>query len=181
MNNPWKKLSSKNIYNSKFGFTFREDKVINPSGKESTYIVLDGKGFVAVLPLTIKKEVVMVRQWRYPINKETLEIPAGKIDKQEALLKAAKRELKEETGMTGGNWISLGDYYAANGVAYLHGHLFIATNINPGNNSPEETESIEIELHPFSRVYDMVLKNQINDDRTITAVLLAKTLYGHLL
>jgi ADP-ribose diphosphatase len=175
MKNPWKTLASKEVYRTSFGYSLREDKVINPAGKESTYTVLDGKEFVVILPLNDNDEVTLVRQWRYTINKETLEVPAGKIDfPGESPQKAAIRELKEETGLTAKNWTYLGAHYSSNGVTSLKGHIYVATELERKKPMPDEDEVFEIETLPFSRVYTKVLTNEIDDARSILAILLAK-------
>jgi 8-oxo-dGTP pyrophosphatase MutT (NUDIX family) len=103
MKNPYKTLSKKIMYKSEF-LTVREDQILN-GNKKGIYSVIfrNGKGGISVIAKDKKGDFYLVKQWRYPINKEAIEFVAGKIDKNETPLQAAKRELFEETGLTSGD------------------------------------------------------------------------------
>lgn len=76
MTNPWKTVKKNYIYENKFGYKLRDDDVTTPSDKPGKYMVLESTGYVTIVALTHHKEVILTRQWRYPIEEESLEIPA---------------------------------------------------------------------------------------------------------
>ncbi len=96
--NPWKKISSQKIYQNQW-FSLREDQVISPGGEKSIYGVVETSPAIAIVPLTSKLETYLVGQYRYPLNTYSWEVPEGGADPDESNLEAAKRELKEETGL----------------------------------------------------------------------------------
>ena len=90
---------------------FRVDEVVLPNGKHATREYMDHPGAVAVLPFLDKETVVMVRQFRHPMGRVTIEVPAGKLDKGERPLASVKRELQEETGYRAGKIIKLNSFW----------------------------------------------------------------------
>ena len=105
--NPWKTLSSRPIYENPW-LRLREDQVIRPDGKEGIYGVVDTRLAVGVIALTPEKEIFIVGQWRYPLNRYSWEIIEGGGDPNEDGLVTAKRELKEEAGLVAETWRTLG-------------------------------------------------------------------------
>ncbi len=176
MKNPWETLSSKTIYNGFLGHKVRIDDVIGPSGNENEYFVVELKDNATILGITEDKKVVMERTWRYPIEKEILELPVGGIEKGEESLDAAKREFKEETGYTSEDWTFLGSHFENDGFCTARCNIFLAKNVIAGKaENCDENELLEVELMDFEVLRKMVEEGKIEDVRTKIAVLLAVT------
>ena len=173
MKNPWKKISRSTVYRGFLGHKVHIDKVISPSGKESEYFVLEVKDNAVIIGLTKDNKVVIERAWRYPINKEILELPVGGIEEGESPLEAAKREFKEETGYTSNEWIFLGNHFGNDGFCTVKSNIFLAKNVVAGKiENSDENEKIEVELIAFNKLKKMVLDNDIEEVRTKMGVLL---------
>lgn len=178
MTNPWKKISSSVLYKNKYGYTLREDSVVTPAGTNGGYMVFESKGFVSIVATTPDNKIIMVKQWRYPIEKETLEIPTGTIEDNNDPLETAKRELLEEVGGVSENWQKLTSYWIGNGAMKIRGHVYWAKNVTIGKSHQEETEKISITLENFEVIKARVMNGEIDDERTIIGVLLAGALIG---
>lgn len=178
MKNPWRKKTSSVLYKNKYGYTLREDKVVTPAGTDGSYMVFESKGFVSIVATTIDNKIIMVKQWRYPIEKESIEIPAGTIEDDTDPLETAKRELLEEVGGISEHWQKLTSYWIGNGALRIQGHLFWAKNVSIGKSSQEDTEKISTILKDFGVVNEMILNGEIDDERTIIGVLMLKNFIG---
>ena len=148
------------------------DSVTLPNGNTSGREVVLHNGAVAIVALTENNELIMERQFRYPFNEVIWEIPAGKIDKGETdPLKAAERELREETGITAKKMTYLGDYYSSPAILSEKIRMYLATELTYGEKELDEDEFLEIERIPIQRVVDMIFENKIPDGKTQAAVL----------
>jgi len=173
MINPWKLVKENIIYQNKFGYTLRDDDVITPAGKPGKFMVLESRGFAVVIAITKENKIIMVRQWRYTMGRECLELPAGGINKDEDNLIAAKRELEEETGAISDDWQEIKSYWLGNGAMRVKGHIFLAKNAKlTGTIHTDDTEKIIIETYTYSELMDMINKNIITDDRSLLSLLL---------
>lgn len=173
--NPWKTIKRKVVYEDKYGYKLREDEVRTPSGSKGKYTVFEGSGYVVIVAINSHNQVFLVRQWRYTIEEESLELPAGTIDKNESPLKTAKRELKEEVGVTSNEWIDLGWHWLGNGVMNIKGHVFLALNIKVyDSNSLEDDEKLKVEKIDFNDAIRRVYRGDFRDLRTQIGLLLAK-------
>ncbi len=170
--NPWKTVSSKEVYKNAW-IRVREDQVIRPDGKPGIYGVVEFPGSAGIVALNDKKEIALVGQWRYTLNRYSWEIPTGAIDKGESPLEAAKRELHEESGLSAKQWKTLGTMDTSNGVTNEVAHLFLATDLTQGANAPEAVEDFAFQWIPFERAVDMVLKNEITESLSIATILRA--------
>ena len=138
--------------------------------------VVEHPGGVCVAALTDDRELLFVRQFRYPYGKEVLELPAGKRDKNgEDPLTCGKRELLEETGATAAEYRYLGELYPTPGYCDEIIHLYLARQLSFGDACPDEDEFLAVERIPLETAVQMVLDNEIPDAKTQTAVL--KTYY----
>lgn len=178
MKNPWKTIKKNVVYANKYGFILRDDDIINPKGNKGKYMVLEHPGYVFIVPLTSKLQVVLIKQWRYPIESESLELPTGAIDKKDEKkdpLETAKRELSEETGGSSKDWIFLGSHWLGNGFLRKRGYAFLALDTKLSQKpKPEETEQIEVHLMNFDKAIKEVVANNFQDYRTKLGLLLAK-------
>ncbi len=154
-------------------FTAYLDEVELRTGKTSRRLKIDHPEAVAIVPFKDSEHIVMVRQWRYAIGEETLEIPAGKIDPGESIDDAVQRELMEETGYRAGVVSPLISYFPA--IAYSNEliHIFIARDLKPQESILDEDEISAIDIVPVTRALEMVRKGIIRDGKTIIGILCA--------
>lgn len=177
--NPWVTVKENIIYTNKFGYTLKDNDVITPAGKPGKFMVLEHTDYAAIVPITSDGNLVMVKQWRYSIGKQTLEIPAGGGNINEEPLLTAKRELLEETGASGDNWKLLSEFWTANGCAKMKGRIFLATDVQINQKAHnDDTETTEVELVPFEKAVQMVKNQEFDEGRTIMGILLAKEALG---
>ena len=173
--NPWKTIKKKVIYKDKYGFKLREDEVITPSGSKGKYTVFEGRGYVVIVAINSHNQVFLVRQWRYPIEEESLELPSGTIDKNESALKTAKRELREEVGATSREWIDLGWHWLGNGVMKIKGYVFLALNTKVhGTSNLKDDEKLKVEKMGLNEAIENAARGNFHDLRTQISLLLVK-------
>ena len=151
-----------------------KDNVALPNGNEATREVIRHIGAVCVVPVTDDGQVVMERQYRYPIDTVISEIPAGKLDsKDEDRLEAAKRELKEETGYSADKWVDMGIYYPAAAYSDERITMYLATGLHKGEQKLDEDESLNVEIIPIENLVDDIMSGRITDGKTQVAILKA--------
>lgn len=161
------------------GIILNIDHVTNelPNGKLAKREVIVHVGASAVLPIDDVGNVYLVRQFRAPLEKVLLEIPAGKLDHPgEDRLSAAKRELAEETGLEAENWLHLTDTYNAAGYSNECISLYLARGLKKGASHPDDDEFLNLIRLPFEEALDMVLRGEIRDAKTQITLLMAKEL-----
>lgn len=163
-----KSISSEKVFKGHV-IDVRVDVVEMPDGKTALRDIVDHPGGVGVLALTDDNKIIMVRQYRKPIEKAIYEIPAGKLDKNEEPLKCGKRELEEETGYKAKEFISLGHMYPTPGFANETTHMFLARGLYKGEVHPDEDEFLDVEMFEINKVKEMIMNNEINDAKTIIA------------
>lgn len=163
-----KKINSKCVYNGRIIDVFY-DEVMLPDNTKSFREVVRHNGGVTVLAINDDK-IVMVQQFRYPINKLTLELPAGKLEKNENPLECAKRELEEETGFIADNWESLGYIDPSAGFSDEKLYLYKATNLTQKAPIKIEGEFINFMEIDKKEVINKVNNGEINDAKTICAL-----------
>lgn len=167
-------VSSEHVFD---GIILHIDHLTNrlPNGKLAKREVARHIGAAAVLPMDADGNVYLVRQFRAPVSRVLLEIPAGKLDyKGEDRLEAAKRELREETGLTAGSWTHLNDMLSTVGFCDECISIFLARDLHAGDCDPDEDEFLNVVKLPLSEAVDMVMSNEINDAKTICALMIAR-------
>ena len=165
------KVYKKNrIYTGK-AINFCRDEIVLPNGNKAIREYIDHPGAVAVVPFINKTDIIMVKQYRYPVDKITYEIPAGKLDKKESLLKCAKRELKEETGYSTNNIKKLVSFYPSTAFSNEELIIYIAKDLVSGKQNPDEDEFIENIIIPFKQALQMIKQGKIKDAKTVIALL----------
>lgn len=165
-----KTLEQNYIYRGKI-LDFHLDKAELENGRTVTRECVDHRGGVTVAALTPEKELLFVRQFRYPYKEVVLETPAGKLEKGENPLEAGKRELKEETGAVGAHYIDMGTAYPSAGYTNEIIYLYACRVESWGKIKLDEGEFLEAERIPLEKAYQMVIENKIPDAKTQIAVL----------
>lgn len=170
-----KTIHSHRIFSGKF-IDLRIDEVLLPNGKTSTREIVEHPGAVAVVALNKQNEVLMVRQYRKAVEKELLEIPAGKLEIGESKETCAKRELMEETGFYPKDLRYITSFYTTPGFTDEKMHLFLARDLQKNPKEADEDEFIKIEVISFNEVVKKVYNGEISDGKTIIGILLAYSL-----
>ncbi len=147
-----------------------------PDGKQGVYEVLLHPGASACIPVDEEGNVYLVRQDRIAIGRDTLEIPAGKLEPGEDPLEAAKRELEEETGLSANNWKHLVSQYPAAAYDQEIVHIYLATGLHRGTAHPDEDEWVSVEVQPLEQLFRRVMNGELQDSKTVTAILMAHSL-----
>ena len=166
-------VSSERVFD---GIILHIDHLTNrlPNGKLAKREVARHIGAAAVLPVDAEGNIYLVRQFRSPVDRVLLEIPAGKLDyKGEDRLEAAKRELREETGYTAETWTHLNDLLSTVGFCDECIAIFMAQNLSAGDCDPDEDEFVNVVKMPLSEAVDMVMNNEISAAKTICALMMA--------
>lgn len=166
-----KKLHTLGLLNTRH-FTAYLDEVELRTGRTSWRLKIDHPEAVAVVPFVDSEHIIMVKQWRYAIDAETLEIPAGKVDPGETLEAAIQRELMEETGYRAGKIRPLISYFPA--IAYSNEiiHIFAAEELSVSDSKLDEDEISGIEVVSLKDATKMVREGLIQDGKTILGLLL---------
>lgn len=166
-------VSSRTVYRGPV-FWVTTDHVQEPGGVEVRRDLIHHSGSVVVLAVddsTTPPRVLLERQYRHAAGDYLWELPAGRIDPGEQELKAAKRELIEETGYRAERWRRILRFYASPGFMAETMAVYLATGLRLGEAEPEEDEVIEIRMVPLPVAVDMVLRGTIRDGKTIASVL----------
>lgn len=164
-------LRSETIFDGKI-LHIRRDTVALPNGKTATREYTAHGGAVCVLPLLDNEDVLLERQYRYPLGQELIEIPAGKLDApDEDRRQAALRELREETGAQAEELIALGDFYPACAYSTERISMFLARGLHFGAQQLDEDEFLNTFRLPLRELVRMVLAGRIPDGKTQAAAL----------
>ncbi|MDD2421731.1 MAG: NUDIX hydrolase [Heliobacteriaceae bacterium] len=173
-----KMVESELIYSGKF-VNLRKDRVTLPDGATAFREVVEHPGAAAIIPITSGGEVVLVRQWRYPVDKVSIELPAGKLSPGEEPLACAQRELAEETGFAARRWQHLLTFYTSPGFSSELMHLFLADKLVVANAHPDDDEFVEPLVVPLAAALEMVETGEICDAKSIIGLLeVARILQG---
>ncbi|MEA4923917.1 MAG: NUDIX hydrolase [Syntrophomonadaceae bacterium] len=164
-----KTLQSRDIFSGRI-IKVRVDTVSLPGGGQSTREIVEHAGAVAVVALDQDDNIVMVRQYRKPVEAVLLEIPAGTMEADEDPLECARRELKEETGFTAEHWTKILSYYSAPGFTDEYLHLYLASGLTGGEIAPDEDEFVETVHLPLAEAYNMIFNGKIADGKSIIGI-----------
>jgi ADP-ribose pyrophosphatase len=172
MNYEEKTVSKKHIYTGKI-ISVDLVTVTLPDGRQATRDIVTHPGASAVVPINENGEIYMVRQYRKPIERVSLEIPAGKLDAGEDPRVCAERELKEETGLSARNMIHIASIHSTPGFSNEILHLYAATGLREGESCADSDEFISTERFSVAELTNMISSGEITDGKSIIGILLA--------
>ena len=169
------KISSTQIFSGKL-IDLYLDKVRLPNGKKSTREWIDHPGAVCIVPILDNGDVLLIRQFRYGPREEFIEIPAGKIDKNEDPLKCGLRELEEETGYRTNKLTFLTNIHPAIGFSNEKMWMYLAEELELSKKKLDEDEFLELLPTPLNQAIEWVFSGKITDVKTIIGIMWMKEL-----
>lgn len=152
----------------------RRDVAELQNGRRVPREVVEHPGGVGIIPVTHDNKILMVRQYRYPMEEELLEIPAGKLDDGEEPLACAIRELSEETGCSAGRYIDFGAIYPSPGFCKETLYLYLALDLSYGAMHLDEGEFLSVEAVGIDELVDKVMRNELPDAKSIIGIMKAR-------
>ena len=173
-----KLIGREDIFNGRILHVLR-DEIELPNGHRSVREVIAHVGAVCVVPVDAEGNVVLERQYRYPVDAVITEIPAGKLDGDgEDPLEGAKRELREETGLSAGKWTDLGLFVPAAAYCAETIRMYLAEDLHQGKQQLDDDEFLDVFRVPLKDAVQMVMDGRIPDSKTQTALLKAARILG---
>lgn len=154
--------------------TVKRDEVRLPNGNLSQREYVLHPGAVVIVPMLANGNIVLERQFRYPLQQEFIELPAGKIDQGEETLMTGQRELLEETGYSASNWVSLGSQHPCIGYSNEVIHMYLATGLTAGEHNRDADEALDVFDMPFEACMQMAQSGEITDGKTLVALFVAQ-------
>lgn len=177
--NPWKTLKITPVYDNPW-IRLEEHDILNPVGKEGIYGKVHFKNrAMAIIPIDEDRNTWLIGQYRYPLDVYSWEIPMGGGPIGKDLLDSAKRELKEETGLTAEKWTELMQIHTSNSVTDELAIVYLAEDLTQGETEFEETEILQIKKLPFSEALGLVMSGEITDSISVAAILKAARKLGY--
>ena len=173
-----KQLTSEDIFDGVI-LHVKRDTVALSNGNTTVREVIRHIGAVCVIPVTENNEVIMERQYRYPLDRVILEIPAGKLDAaNEDRLSAIKRELREETGYTADEWLEIGDFHPAPAYSDEYITMYLARGLHKGEQDLDADEFLDIYTIPLEELVREVMAGRISDAKSQVCILKAARILG---
>lgn len=158
--------------------TVKRDEVRLPNGNLSQREYVIHPGAVVIVPMLANGNIVLERQFRYPLQQVFIELPAGKIDQGEEALVTGQRELLEETGYSASDWVSLGCQHPCIGYSNEVIHMYLATGLSAGEHHRDADEALDVFDMPFDECMRMAQCGEITDGKTLLALFVAKQYLG---
>jgi len=174
MENPWKTLNTKEVYDNPW-INVSHREIINPGGGNGIYGVVHFKNLaIGIVPLDEDMNTWLVGQYRYTMKEYTWEIPEGGGLVDVDPLEGAQRELLEETGITAASWLKVGDLATSNSVTDERGVVYVARDLTFGEAMPEESEDLKVKKIPFTEAVEMVMDGRITDALAMIGIMKVK-------
>ncbi len=165
-------LQSEYIYRGRL-VNLRLDTVELPSGKQRKREIVEHRACSAIVALDSENNVLLVKQYRKPVERELLEIPAGGVDSGEDPIGAARRELEEETGFSAESWDQLSVFYTSPGFCNEEIYVYLARGLSPTKREADDDENIELIRVPLNKIPNLIESGDIYDAKSIAGLLLA--------
>jgi ADP-ribose pyrophosphatase len=151
---------------------YYQHDVLTPNGNIVKWDIIEHKGAAAVVPVREDGKILMVRQYRYALGRETIELPAGCLNsKDEPTIEAAKRELKEETGCVCENMELLASIYTTVAFCTEKIDIYLAKDLKVGEQNLDEDEFIDVEAYSVEELQQMIYDCKIQDSKTICGIM----------
>jgi ADP-ribose pyrophosphatase len=167
-------IKSEPVFQGK-NFKLRRDTVSLPNGGGTRLDIIEHGGSVVMLPVDQHGNILFVRQYRHAAGLDLLELPAGRRDGAEPPEACAAREMREETGMAAARIERLGAFYLAPGYSTEYMYVFLATDLSPNPLPADADEFLQVEKIPAREAMDMVQRGEIQDAKTLAALLLGRS------
>lgn len=168
-----KTLDSREIYRGRI-INVRLDRVELPGGRTAYREVVEHPGAVCIAAVKEDQKIILVKQFRKPVEETLIELPAGKLEAGEDPEECAARELAEETGYRAGKMEHLISFYTSPGFSDEIMHLFLATDLSPGESNPDQDEMLQIVEVDLEKAVEMVLEGKIKDSKTAVGIFILK-------
>ena len=165
-------LSTEQVFEGRVVSVF-VDELSLPDGRRARWERVAHPGAVGIVPLMSDGTVLMVRQYRNAVGGDLLEIPAGKLDRDEPARECAERELAEEVGMRAGELIKIAEFYNSPGFSDEYFHLYLARDLRHAQGATDPDEFLEVERHPLQELLGMISLGELVDAKSIVGVSLA--------
>ena len=169
---PFKITGSREVYHNRW-LRIREDQVIRPDGSAGIFGLVEMKSGSSVIAIDRDFNLVLGKEFKYGINRESLETLSGAIEEGETPLEAAKRELEEETGNIASEWIDLGVIDPFTTVIHSPNYMFLAMKLSAGTVSLDPGEIVDVVSVPFREAIRMVLDSRITHGASCVGILKA--------
>lgn len=163
-------LHSEAVFDGSF-LKVRRDTVRLPNGKKGIREYVRHPGAVVIIAFADDDRVIMVRQYRYPVQQMIVEFPAGKLDPGEPPLECAKRELLEETGYSAQSWTRVAQMHLAVGYSDEVLHIFVARGLSEGKRQLDEDEFLHVDVAPVAEVLEACRQGAITDAKSLSCIL----------
>jgi len=173
MMNEFKQIKSDLIYQGRV-FNVRQDQVQFPNGRMAKLDIIEHPPAVLIVPIDESGNILFIRQYRHATGKVILELPAGVVEDGETPEVCARREIREETGMSARSVDTLGGYYMVPGYSTEYLHVFLARDLQHEPLPGDEDEFIDVVRIPVFQAYAQAEAGEIHDSKTLAALLLAK-------
>ncbi|UCD40891.1 MAG: NUDIX hydrolase [Chloroflexota bacterium] len=164
---------SETVYLGK-AFDVRRDQILLPDGKETTFDVVVHPGAVTLIPIDSAGRILFVRQYRYAIGEELLELPAGTLDEGEEPEACAHREIREETGMSAGKLEKIGEFFLVPGYSTEYMYIYLASDLKPDPLPGDEDEFITVEAIAVQKIPELISQGILRDAKSLSALFLAE-------
>ena len=165
---PWKKLSESTLFKNNW-WTYKRDEVELPTGKPGEYHYVHSNGSSMIIPFMSDGGILMVKQYRYLVNKESIEFPCGSVKDGSTHDQTAWHELAEETGYSSNRLFMVGEFNPYNGITNEMCHVYIARELQHVGGTPDETEEFEMMPLTATEIDEKIRSGEIWDGMSITA------------
>ena len=165
-----KTVSSEKVFEGRI-IKVKVDRVEMPDGSVATRELVEHPGGVGIVAITDKDEIILVEQYRKPLDKAIYEIPAGKRDPGEHHRTCGIRELEEETGLSAKVFDYMGFIYPSPGFTDEVTHVYLAKELTQGETHPDDDEFLDVKKVPFDTALKMVMDGEINDAKSVFGIL----------
>jgi ADP-ribose pyrophosphatase len=166
-------LKSETVYEGK-AFDVKREQILLPGDKTTWFDLVIHPGAVTLIPIDSQERILFVRQYRHAVGKELLELPAGTLESGEDPGDCASREVREETGMSAGKLVKVGEFYLVPGYSTEYMFIYLASDLQPDPLPGDDDEFITVEAYPLDEVPGLIKEGKIQDAKSIAALALAQ-------